>query len=229
VTSTVYNYRYENGRRYHSYRDGSYLLPNDEAEQDRLDLNHHIFCLVLGGQLFRAPIGRHPQRILDLGTGTGMWAMDAADDMPSAVVYGTDLSPIQPTTVPPNCQFYVDDFESEWTFGPDEAFDFIHARAIRGCVHDYNLLYSRIYRNLKPGGWVEIQEYESFIACHNDPDHERIPNITRWVSLCNEASAKFGKPIAIAVEQKQYMISAGFHDVRDDSYQVRTIAQVFCR
>jgi hypothetical protein len=32
------NYTYENGRRYHSFHEGEYVLPNDEQEQDRLDL-----------------------------------------------------------------------------------------------------------------------------------------------------------------------------------------------
>jgi hypothetical protein len=73
---------------------------------------------------------------------------------------------------------------------------------------------------------VEIQEYESYIASDNDPNHDKIPNITRWVALCNEASVKFGKPIAIALEQKQYMINAGFQDVRDDIYQVRSVSRV---
>jgi len=219
VTSSIYSYRFENGRRYHAYRDGKYLLPNDEAEQDRLDLHHHVFSLVLSGRLFRAPIN-NPQRVLDFGTGTGMWAIDMADDFASAVVIGTDLSPIQPDVVPPNCIFYVDDFESEWTFGPDEAFDFIHGRGIGGSVNDFGLLYSRIYRNLKPGGWVEVDEYESYISSDDDPNLEKIPNITKWLALCNEASAKFGKSISIAPEQKQYMIDAGFHNVRDDIYKV---------
>src|SRR6201996_5073310 len=161
VTSSIYNYRYENGRRYHAYRDGRYLLPNDEAEQDRLDFHHHLFRLIIGGKLFRAPISSNPQRVLDFATGTGIWAIDFADEFPSAFVIGTDLSPIQPTTVPPNCMFYVDDVESEWTFGPDEAFDFIHGRAIGGSIANFEILYRRIYDNLKPGGWVEIQENES--------------------------------------------------------------------
>lgn len=35
-------------RRYHAYSEGAYYLPNDEAEQARLDLVHHVFRLALG-------------------------------------------------------------------------------------------------------------------------------------------------------------------------------------
>lgn len=52
------------------------MLPNDETEQDRLDLHHHVFRLVLRGTLFRAPINSMDvHRVLDFGTGTGIWAV----------------------------------------------------------------------------------------------------------------------------------------------------------
>lgn len=38
LASSVLHYQYENGRRYHAYKEGEYLLPNDEREQERLDL-----------------------------------------------------------------------------------------------------------------------------------------------------------------------------------------------
>lgn len=38
LTSTAFDYTYENGRRYHSFRAGKYALPNDEREQERLDM-----------------------------------------------------------------------------------------------------------------------------------------------------------------------------------------------
>ncbi|KFY24294.1 hypothetical protein V491_02205 [Pseudogymnoascus sp. VKM F-3775] len=87
ITSSIQNYQYENGRRYHALREGEYLLPNDAREQDRLDLHHHIFRLTIGGPLIRAPIPRNPQLALDLGTGTGIWAIDFAEEYPSALEY----------------------------------------------------------------------------------------------------------------------------------------------
>jgi ubiquinone/menaquinone biosynthesis C-methylase UbiE len=54
-------------------------MPNDDQENDRLDIHHHIALLHLGGELYVAPIGNNPDRILDLGTGTGMWAMDMGE------------------------------------------------------------------------------------------------------------------------------------------------------
>lgn len=81
--------------------------PNDEIAQDNLDLFHHIFNLSLDGNLFLAPISPNPQRVLDLGTGTGIWAIDFADQYPSAAVVATDLSPIQPPNVPPNLEFQL--------------------------------------------------------------------------------------------------------------------------
>lgn len=48
-----------------------------------MDLLHHICNMALGGELHRSPV-KNPKRVLDLGTGTGVWAMDFAeyDTMP---------------------------------------------------------------------------------------------------------------------------------------------------
>ena len=72
------------------------MVPNDELENDRLDFQHAIFQRTLGGKLHLAPIPKDVQNVLDVGTGTGIWAIDFADEYPSARVIGTDLSPIQP-------------------------------------------------------------------------------------------------------------------------------------
>jgi hypothetical protein len=77
-----------------------------------------------------APIGTHQQNILDVGTGTEIWAISSdsiyelekrpgltslavGDQYPNANIL-SDLSPIQPIWVPPNVRFMVDDVESPW-------------------------------------------------------------------------------------------------------------------
>jgi methylase of polypeptide subunit release factors len=75
--------------------------------------------------LFCAPV-KEPQLVLDISTGTGIWAMEFADEFLGALVIGTNLSPIQLGFVPPNLKFYVDDFESPWVFPEVGKFDFIH-------------------------------------------------------------------------------------------------------
>ena len=55
-----------------SYDWRTYLLPNDENEQDRLDLQHHIFRINVDGKLHLAPIPKDVHNILDIGCGTGL-------------------------------------------------------------------------------------------------------------------------------------------------------------
>ncbi|BDD61381.1 hypothetical protein MPDQ_001215 [Monascus purpureus] len=158
LKSSVLKYRFEHGRRYHAFRDGRYLMPNDEKEQDRMDILSYLFILALDGKLFLAPIGDHPQRILDLGCGTGQWAIDVGDMLPSAQVIGNDLSPIQPSMVPPNVQFEVDDIESDWAF--KTPFDFIHSRYMSSAVKSWPRLFQQTFEHLKPGGYFEFLDFD---------------------------------------------------------------------
>jgi|TARA_R110002003_G_scaffold463_2_gene20029 hypothetical protein len=74
LASCILNYRIENGRQYHAYRDGAYWGPNDELAKEILDFAHHMYLLTLDQKLHLAPL-QSPQTILDVGTGTGIWAI----------------------------------------------------------------------------------------------------------------------------------------------------------
>ena len=46
-----------------------------QREADRLDLQHHVLCLTYASKLYFAPM-ENPRHALDVGTGTGIWAID---------------------------------------------------------------------------------------------------------------------------------------------------------
>lgn len=60
------------------------------------------------------------------------------------------------SSVPPNCRFEVDDAEDEWTY--NEPFDYIHARAIVTCFKSNRAMAQKIFDNLAPGGYFELQD-----------------------------------------------------------------------
>ncbi|RKK09859.1 hypothetical protein BFJ66_g10101 [Fusarium oxysporum f. sp. cepae] len=166
--------------------------PNDEKQLEALDLIHHWLTLMLDDKLFLPPIGDNPQKILDIGTGTGIWAINVADEYPSANVIATDITPTQPSFAPPNVEFQIDDAQLEWTFEP-ESFDFIHIRYLQGTIGDWDRLYGQMYKALKPGGWFQHIEPDLQMLSQNPEikvDDEHI--FTRWAKVFTQVGETIG-------------------------------------
>ncbi|KAK3903210.1 S-adenosyl-L-methionine-dependent methyltransferase [Staphylotrichum tortipilum] len=201
-------YRTKNGRTYHD--PSRYPWPNDKQEQQRQVMLHEQCLISNDGQLVCCPQERY-QRVLDIGTGTGIWAMEFADKHPGATVIGVDLSPIQPQWVPLNCNFEIDNVELEWTWSGD--FDFIHGRMLGGCFEDPASIFNKSFEKLKRGSYLEVADVLLIPKCDDGtlrPDSQ----LLRWAGLLAKAADKMGRPINPASRYEQMLAKAGFEDIK---------------
>ncbi|KAK1781460.1 S-adenosyl-L-methionine-dependent methyltransferase [Copromyces sp. CBS 386.78] len=207
ISSSILQYRTINGRTYHSdsVTDTSYWGPNDQKQNEMLDIFHHAITIALDDDLYKAPITDKPKNVLDIGTGTGLWAIDFAEKFPECSVIGTDVSAIQPTWVPPNA----------------DSFDLIHMRWITGTVNDWHALYKEAYRCCKPGGWIEHMD-ASGAVWSDDGTVEEDMAIGQWGKLWQEAGRHLGTPFDILEKntQEEGMKEAGFVNISKTTYPV---------
>ncbi|KAG8926111.1 hypothetical protein FRC03_009672 [Tulasnella sp. 419] len=177
-----YKYRELFGRAFNAHKD-NYVLPADDLEHARLDIQHEILRYSLGNSLYEAPdlvrnalkTGQTERpKVLDIGTGSGRWALEMAIEFPHADVIGIDLAPpklADASAVPPNCRFEVRD--ANLLFDDYKGlFDVVHCRCIElGIVNFHGFLFN-VAQALKPGGVLLLC---SGYAQLFDEKHEPLP------------------------------------------------------
>ncbi|KIH90444.1 hypothetical protein SPBR_00642 [Sporothrix brasiliensis 5110] len=223
ATSSIYAHTFENGRRYHYFKNSRYPLPDDDMEQSREDMKHAMMMELTDGKLFYAPVDDNPQEIIDIGTGTGIWAIEVGDQYPSAHVRGIDMTPIQPVWVPPNVDFLVDDCSNEWLA---TNVDLAHFRFMVMILRDVPNIMKHCYKYvddelnfhsstkfLKPGGWVELQELLGEVMCDDNTMPEDDP-LKYVYQLADQAFTKFGMNVKLARELEPVLREAGFVNIQ---------------
>ncbi|KAJ4408445.1 hypothetical protein N0V85_004231 [Neurospora sp. IMI 360204] len=221
LSQSIFEYRDILGRTYHSdVGNAQAWQPNDARHAEAMDIFHHLNTLILSGKLYTAPLPKKIQKAVDIGTGTGLWAIDFADEFPDVEVIGTDVSPIQPTWVPPNVKFDIDDLNREWTW-PDNTFDYIHSRSLIGVVEDWVAFYRQAFRCCKPGGYVE-DVANSPIAFSVDGTVKEGSALDQWGKVFIEGGNKFGRTFKIVEDDihRTCMEKAGFVDIVIKDIQV---------
>ncbi|KAJ2968284.1 hypothetical protein NUW58_g10255 [Xylaria curta] len=199
--------------------------PNDAQHDESMDILHHVSTLMQDGKLTMAHIDDTVQKVLDVGCGTGIWAIDFADQYPHAEVVGVDISPSQPQWIPPNLKFEIDDITQPWTYAPN-SFDYIHMRWLIGAVPDWNALFREVFQTLKPGGIFESKESSAIIQS----DDGTVPYgsaMDQWGRVFGEAGKKFGRTFRPVEENVQLiaMEAAGFVDIKVYNMKVGGISQ----
>ncbi|KAJ3498570.1 hypothetical protein NLG97_g1023 [Lecanicillium saksenae] len=189
VTSSVYAHTYECGRRYPSFNDNRYPIPNDDQEQSREDLQHAMLMKLMEAKLFLSPI--------------------AGDAYPSASVLGIDLSPIQPTWVPPNVEFIIDDCERDWLI---DNVDLAHFRFMAMILPNAPLVMGRAFAALRPGGWIEFQELHGIPFCDDQTMDDDDPFKVLY-ELAGRAYARLGLSMSLPAELGPMLLDAGFENI----------------
>ncbi|KAJ6622906.1 S-adenosyl-L-methionine-dependent methyltransferase [Mycena sp. CBHHK59/15] len=153
----------------HNLRDSKgrqYKLPGDEREMDRLALQHRMWRLLVDGlcpselaskvDALLAARSSAPA-VLDVGCGSGIWAIEMAETYPHVRVIGMDIAPIINLPFPPNFQFT----QMDLTVGLPEidgGYDIVHARCVTGHLQEPAALVRLAYDVLKPGGLLILGE-----------------------------------------------------------------------
>lgn len=191
--------------------------------------------LLLNGRLGLAPV-QSPKHVLDVATGTGIWALEygstppttpplslslknltdkhplQAKNNPQAHVIGTDLFTMQPAaTAAPNVSFIRQDVEKEeWKY--PHPLDYIHLRYIVSCFDDAQSVLRKAHAALRPGGHIEIFD---IVLRPRYAGDKRARALDNWCAAVCAAAAREGRDMQKAEKYKRWLEEIGFVDVVD--------------
>ncbi|KAF7363552.1 S-adenosyl-L-methionine-dependent methyltransferase [Mycena sanguinolenta] len=208
-------------RNYQTYPGSKYALPHDDLERQRLLLQHNTLKNLFENRLVLAPvILDHNDKVLDVGTGPGLWITDLATNVDSSVaMIGIDIEPrLFPASSPKNIEFRVESvtsLPSEWT----ETFSFVHQRCLMLAlqVSQWPQAIQEIFRVLRPGGWVQLTE-TTFWPEGKYPGR---PCMEKLVTMYRRITEARNLHVDCASEIPRMLEEAGFVDIQSETRMQR--------
>ncbi|KAJ7806431.1 S-adenosyl-L-methionine-dependent methyltransferase [Mycena olivaceomarginata] len=172
-------------REFHAYYGSQYALPADDAERQRLLIQHNCLKRIFENRILLAPVALGPDdRVLEIGTGPGLWLLNLAQSVDPAVqMLGVDITPrLFPSSAPDNVAFQVESITSlpaDWA----DTFTLVHQRLLMIALRipEWPQALREIYRVLRPGGWIQLGECQPYYEGEfpNKPCMEKLVSMYR--------------------------------------------------
>ncbi|KAI1326791.1 hypothetical protein F5Y16DRAFT_374048 [Xylariaceae sp. FL0255] len=208
--------------------DSIYILNDGSAqtEHERLNRQHVLFMEILENDLLPPHIksslaaSTQPPKVLDLATGTGIWLLSVAKELPSdAELVGLDFDTTKfppPAELPNNVSLRKANMFEPF---PDEllgTFDVVNVRLIIFALKagDGLDLVKNIMTLLKPGGWVVWTETGPLVTVIEPPS-------LAWYKFqdVNYRFAKrVGRDLNLPIGMVKYIKDAGCEECGDKAY-----------
>jgi ubiquinone/menaquinone biosynthesis C-methylase UbiE len=168
------------------------------AMMSALQFQHKLFLREMQGRLLPAKIPLdNVETVMDFICGPGSWCMDFCKQHPGRQVYGVDINHAIIEQACENAahsalehlEFMVVDRRRPLPF-PDRFFDLIHLQngTILFTLEQWPKLMAELTRLLKPGGWLNLVDFEMGPASQ--------PAIDRVLTFLAQILARMGRNIA---------------------------------
>ncbi|KAF7341172.1 S-adenosyl-L-methionine-dependent methyltransferase [Mycena venus] len=207
-------------REHHEYPGAQYALPADDAERQRLVIQHNALKKIFENRILIAPVTLTPNdRVLDIGTGPGLWVLDLAQSVDPAVhIVAVDItSRLFPASPAENVKFQVESvisLPSGWT----DTFTLVHQRLLMLALQIPEWLQAvrEIHRVLRPGGWVQLGESEPWYE-GEAPDK---PCVEKVVSMYRRLIESRNLYVDCAQNMRALLEEVGFVDIHAEQRSV---------
>ncbi|WWC92293.1 uncharacterized protein L201_007247 [Kwoniella dendrophila CBS 6074] len=210
--------------RFDEGQQDDYCLPvaSHSPETERLDYLHDVYKYHAGNvpdEVAKLLSDGNQRRILDVGCGTGKWALEMVEAFPDIHITGVDLYHPPITAFPSNFHFEIHDVTKGQEYA-DDTFDVVHARDLHAGMPEYHVMLVECIRVLRPGGYLLLKEIEWVPKLLDGGDAEQ-----RFPAICertfrNALSERFLDPL-VGINLESYIDNVpGLVDIQYSRHMV---------